>query len=135
MFSFQVLFPKATRGLEPISYRGVLLSTLLHSTVYVFLYKLLNVLVQIANKMELQKKKICTVYYLIPMHIEHCSVNSVFMVKATIQVVSVLQSVFLVRVQKSLYYGVFVSKYGRQFTCSHNKCILRNNPNIIPNQN
>jgi hypothetical protein len=29
-------FLKATRGLEPISYRGVLLSTLLHATVYVF---------------------------------------------------------------------------------------------------
>jgi hypothetical protein len=50
------LFPKATRGLEPISYRGALLSTLLHATVYVFLHDLLNVLVQIANKMGLQKK-------------------------------------------------------------------------------
>jgi hypothetical protein len=29
-------FPKAARGLEPISYRGVLVSTLLHATVYVF---------------------------------------------------------------------------------------------------
>jgi hypothetical protein len=29
-------FPNATRGLEPISYRGVLLSTLLHAIVYVF---------------------------------------------------------------------------------------------------
>jgi hypothetical protein len=28
--------PNATRGLEPISYRGALLSTLLHATVYVF---------------------------------------------------------------------------------------------------
>jgi hypothetical protein len=28
--------PKATRGLEPISYRGVLVSTLLHATVHVF---------------------------------------------------------------------------------------------------
>jgi hypothetical protein len=31
-----VSFPKATRGLEPISYRGALLSTLLHATVYLF---------------------------------------------------------------------------------------------------
>jgi hypothetical protein len=31
-------------------------STLLHATVYVFLHNLLNVLVQIANKMGLQKK-------------------------------------------------------------------------------
>jgi hypothetical protein len=30
-------------------------STLLHETVYMFLHNLLNVLVQIANKMELQK--------------------------------------------------------------------------------
>jgi hypothetical protein len=29
-------FPKATRGLVPISYRGALLSTLLHATVYVY---------------------------------------------------------------------------------------------------
>jgi hypothetical protein len=50
------LFPKATRGLEPISYRGALLSTLLHGTVYMFLHNLLNVLVQIANKMGLQNK-------------------------------------------------------------------------------
>jgi hypothetical protein len=41
--------PKATRGLEPISYRGVLVSTLLHATVYVFYTILLNVLVQIAK--------------------------------------------------------------------------------------
>jgi hypothetical protein len=34
-------------------------STLLHATVYVFLYSLLHVLVQIANKMGLQKK-ICS---------------------------------------------------------------------------
>jgi hypothetical protein len=32
-------------------------STLLHATVYVFLHSLLNVLVQIENKMGLQKKK------------------------------------------------------------------------------
>jgi hypothetical protein len=31
------LFPKATRGFEPISYRGALLSTLLHATVHVFI--------------------------------------------------------------------------------------------------
>jgi hypothetical protein len=31
-------------------------STLLHATVYIFLHNLLNVLVQIANKMGLQKK-------------------------------------------------------------------------------
>jgi hypothetical protein len=49
------LFPKATRGFEPISYRGVLLSTLLRATVYMFLRNLLNVLVQIANKMGLTK--------------------------------------------------------------------------------
>jgi hypothetical protein len=37
-------------------------STLIHAIVYVFLHNLLNVLVQIANKMGLQKKKthICT---------------------------------------------------------------------------
>jgi hypothetical protein len=52
----QVLFPKATRGFEPISYRGVLASALLHATVNLFLHNLLNVLVQIANKMGLQKK-------------------------------------------------------------------------------
>jgi hypothetical protein len=45
---------KATRGLEHISYRGVLLST---STCHCkrFLHNLLNVLVQTANKMGLQK--------------------------------------------------------------------------------
>jgi hypothetical protein len=52
------LFPKATRGLEPISYRGALLSTLLHAAVYVFLRNLLNVLVQIANKVGLQKENV-----------------------------------------------------------------------------
>jgi hypothetical protein len=50
-----ILFPKATRGFEPISYRGALLSSLLHATVYAFLYNLLNVLVQIANKIGLKK--------------------------------------------------------------------------------
>jgi hypothetical protein len=34
-FRSYVSFPKATRGLEPISYRRALLSTLLHATVYV----------------------------------------------------------------------------------------------------
>jgi hypothetical protein len=53
---FKFLFPKASRGFEPISYRGALLSTLLHATVYKFLHNLLNVLVQTANKMGLQKK-------------------------------------------------------------------------------
>jgi hypothetical protein len=48
-------FPKATRGIERISYKGVLLSTLLRVTVYVLLHNLLNVLLQIANKMGLQK--------------------------------------------------------------------------------
>jgi hypothetical protein len=45
------LFPKATRGIEPSSYRRALLNTLLHATVYMILHNLLNVLVQIANKM------------------------------------------------------------------------------------
>jgi hypothetical protein len=31
-----VSFPKVTRGLEPISYKGALLSSLLHATVLVF---------------------------------------------------------------------------------------------------
>jgi hypothetical protein len=51
-------FQKATRGIEPISYRGVQVSTLLHAIVYMFLHNLLNVLVQIANK-KFQKKKLC----------------------------------------------------------------------------
>jgi hypothetical protein len=55
-FKSEVLLPKATRGLEPISYRGLLLSTLLHASVYMFLNNLLNALVHIANKMGLQKK-------------------------------------------------------------------------------
>jgi hypothetical protein len=50
------LFPKTTRGLEPISYRLALLSTFLHATVYMLLHNLLNVLVKIANKMGLQQK-------------------------------------------------------------------------------
>jgi hypothetical protein len=42
--------------MNPISYTGVLVSTLLHATVYMFLHNLLNVLVQSANKMGLQKQ-------------------------------------------------------------------------------
>jgi hypothetical protein len=41
--------------LKPISYTGVLVSTLLHGTVYMFLYTLVNVLVRIVNKMGLKK--------------------------------------------------------------------------------
>jgi dUTPase len=44
---------EATRGFVTISYRGALLSTLLHATVYMFLNNLLNVLVQIAKKMKI----------------------------------------------------------------------------------
>jgi hypothetical protein len=61
-FILRVLFPKATRGFEPISYSGVLASTLLHTAVYVSLHNLLNVLVHIANKMGLQKKTIETLF-------------------------------------------------------------------------
>jgi hypothetical protein len=32
---FVSLIPKATRGIEPVSYRGALLSTLLHVILYV----------------------------------------------------------------------------------------------------
>jgi hypothetical protein len=49
-FDFVGLNPKKA-GLEPISYRGALLNPLLHATVYMFLQNLLNVLVQLANKM------------------------------------------------------------------------------------
>jgi hypothetical protein len=49
---------KPQKGLEPISYREALLSTLLHAFVYIFT-QLLNALVQIENKMGLQKIKIC----------------------------------------------------------------------------
>jgi hypothetical protein len=45
----QVFFPKVTTGFEPIGYRGGLLSSLLQVNVYVT-HNLLNVLVQIANK-------------------------------------------------------------------------------------
>jgi hypothetical protein len=52
---FQVTFNgKATTGLEPIGYRGALLTCLLQVNVYVT-HNLLNVLVQIANRMELKK--------------------------------------------------------------------------------
>jgi hypothetical protein len=47
---------KPQEALSLASYRGVLVSTLLHATVYMLLHNLLNVLVQIANKMGLQKK-------------------------------------------------------------------------------
>jgi hypothetical protein len=43
-------------GFEPIGYRGALLSSLLQVNVYVT-HNLLNVLVQIANKMGFKKKK------------------------------------------------------------------------------
>jgi hypothetical protein len=46
-----VLFPKATRGFEPISYRGTLVSTLLHATVYMLLHNLLNVLLGLQKKL------------------------------------------------------------------------------------
>jgi ribosomal protein L32E len=49
-------FPKATRGFEPISYREMLVSTLLHATTCMFLHNLLIVLVHISNKIGLQKK-------------------------------------------------------------------------------
>jgi hypothetical protein len=49
-----VPFPQGTTGLMPISYIGALLSTILHATLYV-LHNLMNVLVEIANKIELQK--------------------------------------------------------------------------------
>jgi hypothetical protein len=64
----QVLFPNATRDLEPISYGEVLLSILLHASVYMFLHNLLNVLVQIENKMGLQKKNFIRHHY---SHLEH----------------------------------------------------------------
>jgi hypothetical protein len=51
------VLPKATTGLVPIGYRGTLLSSLLQVNVYVT-HNLLNVLVQIANKMGLKKMRI-----------------------------------------------------------------------------
>jgi hypothetical protein len=47
-------FPIATRGFEPISYRGALLSTFLRATVYA-LYNLLNLPNQTVSKMGLQR--------------------------------------------------------------------------------
>jgi hypothetical protein len=44
----------STTGLEPIGYRGALLSSLLQVYVYIT-HNLLNVLVQIANKMGFKK--------------------------------------------------------------------------------
>jgi hypothetical protein len=41
------------------SYRGALLNTLLHATVYMYLHNLLNVLAQTANKMGLPKEISC----------------------------------------------------------------------------
>jgi hypothetical protein len=48
-----------------MSYRIVLVSTLLHAPVYIFLHNLLIVLVQIANKMGLQKKDLCTTTHMV----------------------------------------------------------------------
>jgi hypothetical protein len=45
------------RGLEPVSYRGALLSSLLHALYTFFLHNFLNVLIQIISKIGLQKKK------------------------------------------------------------------------------
>jgi hypothetical protein len=53
--------------IEPISYRRVLVSTLLHATVYVYLHNLLNVIVQIADKMGLQIVHKCAVANILPM--------------------------------------------------------------------
>jgi hypothetical protein len=53
IFSLKSHFPcKATTGLEPIGYRGTLLSSLLQVNVYVT-----KVLVQIANKMGFKKNR------------------------------------------------------------------------------
>jgi hypothetical protein len=50
------LFPADILGLEPVCYGGVLLSTPLHAILD--LHHLLNVIVQLANKMGLYTKKI-----------------------------------------------------------------------------
>jgi hypothetical protein len=55
MMELHMSFPKALTGLVPIGYRGALLSSLLHVTVYVT-HNLMNVLVQIANKIGFKKK-------------------------------------------------------------------------------
>jgi hypothetical protein len=52
-YYFYVSASKATTGLEPVGYRGELLSSLLQVNVCVT-FNLLNVLVQIANKMGLK---------------------------------------------------------------------------------
>jgi hypothetical protein len=54
--------PEATRVLEPISYRGALLRTLLYATVYMVLHSLLKVLAQIANKMGFKKNVYSRLY-------------------------------------------------------------------------
>jgi hypothetical protein len=54
---FFLYFPKATTGLVAIGYRGVLLSSLLQVNVHVT-HSLLNVLVQIANKMGSKKNSL-----------------------------------------------------------------------------
>jgi hypothetical protein len=78
IFNIIYLFRKATRGLEHISYKGALLSTLLHATVYIYIYmflhNLLNVLVQIANKMGLQKK---IIYWRLPLDTNLSQLNQV----------------------------------------------------------
>jgi hypothetical protein len=52
----EIYTDNATTGLVPIGYRGALLSSLLQVNVYSYVtHNLLNVLVQIANKMGLKK--------------------------------------------------------------------------------
>jgi hypothetical protein len=59
---FYLKLNSTLRGLEPSSYRGALVSTLLHATVYMFLHNLLNVLVQIANTRKIRlQMKLCRV--------------------------------------------------------------------------
>jgi hypothetical protein len=74
--SFVSLFPKATTGLVLIGYKGALLSTLLHDTVYVT-HNFLDVLVQIANKMGLEKRARFLLVLRFPLqnfHFTNCSV-------------------------------------------------------------
>jgi hypothetical protein len=52
----EIHLPTATTGLEPIGYRGALLSSFLQVNVYVT-HNLLIVLLQIANKMGLKNKE------------------------------------------------------------------------------
>jgi hypothetical protein len=47
-------FPEATEGLVPMSFRRSLLNPLIHAIVWIF-HNFLNVLVETANKMGLQK--------------------------------------------------------------------------------